>query len=293
MVGMLAIVAMGVNLRGAMLAGEPPGDAPFLLSYLAARAVVVALYLRASRYVALGRQLAQIHVAGGTIAAGGLLGSLLLPAPQRYVLWVATLLVEMLIPFVARRTIGALPISLDHIPERYGLFTMIVLGESVVSVTTGLGGVGWGFRSGLIAVACFALACGVWWLHFDFVGTAPLEHSFASRQLWVFGLLPIVVGLTAVGAGAQLAIEHADDSALAFLPLASLLAVALALAAVGASLPPLLLVGTLVGVFAVVVGLKVVRMAATDTTRTQAVRPRRVSAVPNPARTGQREATAR
>ena len=43
---------------------------------------------------------------------------------------------------------------------------------------------------------------------------SELQRDFLISQVYVFGHLPIVAGLTAVGAGTRLAIEHAHEAAL-------------------------------------------------------------------------------
>ena len=318
MVGMLAIVAMGVAIPGAMT-GErgAAGDAAFALAYLGARGVSVLLYLRASRYVPIARRLVRIHGTSFAVAAALWLPALLLPTPGRYVLWSLALAIEILVtPLVVWRTLGQVPLSLPHLPERFGLFTIIVLGESVVAVAGGLGDVGWGLRSAAVAVGAFALACCVWWLNFDFVDASVLRRHFLIRQVYVYGHFPIVVGLTAVGAGSLLAIEHATDDHLTagarwalcgglalylvaiaginlaafddrlrqlprFGPIATIIAIALSLAAFGEPLPPVLLVGVLVLAFGGMVGRKIVRVprssvAAPDSDRAE---PRRTDGI--------------
>ena len=297
MLGMAAIIAMGITLPGAMAEGSAARlDAPFVASYLAARWVTFLLYLRAAR-IPYGRRLVWIHGTTSVISTLIWLGSLLVPAPERYALWVAALAIELGAPLVGRRTIAAVPVTLDHLPERVGLFTIIVLGESVVAVATGLGDVGWSVRSTLVALAAFGLACCVWWVNFDFADSGALRRRFSTRQVYVYGHFPIVAGLTAVGAGALLAIEHATDDHLAagarwaicgglalyllaltsihlaalessrrglgqFRPVAIVTAIALGLAAFGEGLPPVVLVGVLVGAVGTMVGRKVLWVAA-------------------------------
>lgn len=214
MVGMFAIVTMGVGLDHAGNGEGVRQDLPFVLAYLAARWVSCLLYLRAAFHLEIGRRLVRIHATGSVLASVIWLGSLALPDPARYWLWFVALLVEMVVPAVARQTLAAVPASLDHIPERFGLFTIIVLGESVISVAAGLEDGGVGGRPFVIAVAFFLLACALWWFYFDFADAEPLRHSFAVRQIYIYGHFLTVVSLTAIGAGALRAIEHAGDGSL-------------------------------------------------------------------------------
>lgn len=209
MIGMLAVVVMAVNLPDAV--GE--GDGRFVVAYLVVRVVPLLLYLRVGRYVPIGRSIARRYGAGTAIAAALWLASLALPSPARYVFWVVAIAVELGIPLVNWRTVRAAPLHPSHIPERFGLFIIIVLGESVLAVATGLAGTDWQPVS-ILAAAGFFLACGLWWTYFDFFDETIVDWSFLARQDYVYGHLPAVAGLTAVGAGILLAVEHASDAAL-------------------------------------------------------------------------------
>jgi len=210
LVAMLGIAAVAVSLERVFHGG----DAAFVVAYLVVRAVPLALYLRAGRHVPLGRELAVGYGTGSAVAAALWLGALLLPAPERYGLWALAVLVELLTPFVRRRTVARAPIDAAHLGERFGLFTIIVIGEIVVAVGAGLTASDLDTASGLLAIATFAIAACLWWSYFELVGATAAVRSFAIHMLYVFGHLPLVVGLTAVGAGTLLAIEHATDPAL-------------------------------------------------------------------------------
>jgi low temperature requirement protein LtrA len=298
MVGMLATAALGVSIHRAMTDGAAAHDAPFAVSYLAARWVCVLLYRRAGRSLDLGRRLARLHLVMASATTIVWLGALLLPDPWRYIVWGSSLVVDLSMSIIARRTLAAAPLTRDHIPERFGLFTLIVLGEAVAAVATGVDGAEWGVRAVVVAILAFVLACSLWWFHFDFATSEPLTRSYAARQVYVFGHFPRVVGLTAMAAGALLAIEHATDDhlgtgarwafggGLVIYLLASLgirfaafdpprteqlmrfklpgliVAIGLAVAVFGGPLPPVVAVAAVVGSFAWMMVRKVLMFAA-------------------------------
>lgn len=66
-------------------------------------------------------------------------------------------------------------------------------------------------NSVLIAVGVLVAARSRWGTCFDFVDAPAIQRTFLVRQVYVFGHLPIAVGLTA--AGVRLAIIHANDDA--------------------------------------------------------------------------------
>jgi len=208
--GMLGIAAVAVSLERVFHGG----DAAFVVPYLVVRAVPFALYLRAGRDVPLGREIARGYGTGSAVAAALWLGALLVPAPERYALWALAVAVELSTPFARRRTVAQAPIDASHLGERFGLFTIIVIGETIVAVGTGLAGSGLDATSGFLAITAFGIAVCLWWSYFELVGATAAVRSFAGHMLYVFAHLPLVVGLTAVGAGTLLAIEHAAEPAL-------------------------------------------------------------------------------
>ena len=100
----------------------------------------------------------------------------------------------------------------EHIPERYGLFTLIVLGASVLAVAAGTAGTGWYPASVATAVFGFVIAACIWWLYFDYVGASGLQISPRASFYWGYGHLPIYAGIAASGVGILLAIEGAAEA---------------------------------------------------------------------------------
>ena len=96
----------------------------------------------------------------------------------------------------------------EHIEERYGLFTIIVLGETLLSATVGIREVAQeGVSAGLIIVAVggLLLAFGAWWLYFDHPGHLTPSPVLAMR--WGFLHVIVFTSLAALGAGLYVAAE--------------------------------------------------------------------------------------
>jgi low temperature requirement protein LtrA len=113
------------------------------------------------------------------------------------------------------RVIPRAPIHASHIPERFGLFTLIVFGETILAVVIGTGETHWALGSVVTAAAGFVAVAALWWVYFDYLDTSILQQSVRAGQLYVYGHLPLLAGLTAVGAGTALAIEEAGEPVLA------------------------------------------------------------------------------
>jgi low temperature requirement protein LtrA len=186
----------------------------FPLAYVAVRVVLVVLYARASRHVAAARALARTFLLAFSGAVLVWLASLAFARPWNYVLWGCALAIELVTPIPSWRLLRDAPVHPRHIPERFGLLTLIVLGESVLAVVLGVSKVSWNAGSTAAAAAGFLTAAALWWIYFDFLG----EEALTARG--IFGGLTytyvhyfIVVGLAALGAGVKLAILAAggDD----------------------------------------------------------------------------------
>ena len=83
-------------------------------------------------------------------------------------------------PIPGRDPQGGTPWHDHHIVERYGLLTIIALGEGVVgtvaSISAVVGEQGWSMDAVLVAVAGTGLTFGMWWTYF-LVPSADLLHA--------------------------------------------------------------------------------------------------------------------
>jgi low temperature requirement protein LtrA len=216
-VAMLSILGLAASVGG--IGVEPAATVSFVLAYALMRLLVAGLFLRARWHVPTAlRRFVGFYVAGNVIGAAIWLSSLLVPPPFRYAVWAIGLSVELLGPILAVRTLDNPRVSFHprHIPERYGLFTLIVLGESVLAVAAGTAGTDWAPEGVLTAVAGFVAAACIWWLYFDHVGSSGIELGPRPAFYWGYGHFAVYAGIAAFGVGVQLAIEAtAPHSALA------------------------------------------------------------------------------
>lgn len=130
----------------------------------------------------------------------------------------------------------------ESISERFGLFTIIMLGEVVVGVADGLSEAERTSRTIATGLVALVVGFGFWWNYFDFVGRRPPRPGARNRVIWNFGHLPMWLGIAAAGAGMVSLIEHAADgrtpTATAWLIAGSTATIAIALALIVATMPP-------------------------------------------------------
>ena len=115
---------------------------------------------------------------------------------------------ELLAPVWAERRAAQQQFNGDHLAERFGLFTIIVLGEVVLSSTVAVREAveadGATVRLLVVAISGLVIAFAVWWAYFA-RNDVPAFDRFNGAFVWGYAHLPIFGGLAAFGAGIQVA----------------------------------------------------------------------------------------
>ncbi len=140
-----------------------------------------------------------------------------MPLPWRLVLWGVGLIIDFATPLSAGQRVAKVPPNMAHTTERIGLFTIIVLGESIVSVVGGVSELAWTPTSIAIALLGLSIAFSFWWMYFDTVDESPLHAMRLGKMTvaltWLYSHLPLAVGLTATGVGVEKMISGLDNDA--------------------------------------------------------------------------------
>jgi low temperature requirement protein LtrA len=204
---MLAVVALAANVGGV----DDGNSTGFVVSYAALKFLLAAMFIRARLHASEWRGFCDRYAASNALGATVWLSSLAVSAPGRYWLWALGMVVLMTGPVIAVRSFEGIAFNQAHITERYGLFTIIVLGESIVVASTGIAELG-GDASVLVAAAAgFGLAACIWWLYFEFVGSSALSRgSLLSSFLWGYGHMLVFSGIAAAAVGVELVVEAAS-----------------------------------------------------------------------------------
>jgi low temperature requirement protein LtrA len=130
---MFLVAVMAINSTGAL---DSRYSAGFAAAYSIMRLVLVAQYLRARR-IRRARALTTRYAASCGVAAVLWLTSALVSTPPRFWLWALALAIDVVTPLVSTKLLVDVPHDAAHLPERYGLFTIILMGESMVAVMAG------------------------------------------------------------------------------------------------------------------------------------------------------------
>jgi len=179
------------------------------LGYVVMRVGLVALWLRASIEHPERRATTRRYAIGVTVAQLGWVALLLLPPEIGQSGFFVVALADLSVPLWAERA-GKIPWHPRHIAERYGLFTIILLGEGVLAATTG---VQKALESGLsialvvVGIAGLVLLVGLWWTYFLEPAAEGLEKHREWSFFWGYGHYLLFAALAGVGAGLEVAVE--------------------------------------------------------------------------------------
>ncbi len=194
---MIPVAAMSLFAHDAL--GE--GSQGFALAYAGARTLLIMLLLRAGWYVKPYRPISNRSAIGSCISIALFILSVFFPPPLRFVLWGIGLFIDLLHPLLTMQYFATLPrFSSTRLPERFGLFTIIVLGESIAGAISGVARNPEASGVGITALLGLALAFGIWWVYFDFVARRAPIPRVLSTVVWVYLHLPLVIAIAAIGA---------------------------------------------------------------------------------------------
>ena len=195
-------VALAVNIHDAF----DKTSAGFAFSYVSIRVILIIEYLRAGREVAAARPLTNKYCIGFSFSAIMWVASIFVPPPVRFLIWILAILSDVMVTIVVGRLNVNLSPHTSYLPERMGLFVLIVLGETVFGLVMGLSTQEWSIPSVLGMGAGLTIAFGLWWIYFDTVDGSPIR-AFRERKrtgiysAWIYMHFPLVVGIAAMGDG--------------------------------------------------------------------------------------------
>ena len=204
-------VAAGIP---AMLEARAP-NASIVVGYVVMRLALVVQWLRAGASDPPRRTTARRYALGITVAQTLWVGVLFVPQSWMLPVFLGLAVLDISIPLWAER---ASPTTWHphHIAERYGLLTLIVLGESVLSANAAI-------QSALAAGAAFSrliplivggllIMYSMWWSYFD----RPVHDLLTGLRkafVWGYGHYFVFASAAAVGAGLAVAVDAATHEA--------------------------------------------------------------------------------
>lgn len=135
--------------------------------YVGARLLIAGFYFNAAKSypdkkgfcIPMGR----IYAAGAFIS----LSAVFFELPLAAFVFYAGILFDIFVPLILKKKIVFFPVDKDHLVERVGLLAIILLGESIISLSNGITSVSWQMQTIVTASTGFVLLGMIWWIYFD------------------------------------------------------------------------------------------------------------------------------
>ena len=136
----------------------------------------------------------------------------LFDGPAREILWLVGALTDLAIPSLLRRRLAAMTFDAGHLTERFGLFVLIAIGESVVAIGVPVANSPTPVGAATLAAAggAFLLCCGLFWVYFHFANDA-MRHALTiaptqltiTRYVLSYGHVVFIAAIVAIAVGME------------------------------------------------------------------------------------------
>jgi low temperature requirement protein LtrA len=196
----LLIMFLLIVISSQISAGAQDHFALAVACYCGARLIIAAMYLVSRR---------KHHDRGGfastvgsvfAIGAAISLCSVLLAPPWNYLVFYAGVVFDMAALVLLDRRLHVVPVHTPHLVERVGLLTIIMLGESVISISAALADIAWHQSNVVAAVSGFIMVSAIWWIYYDSFPLLeqrrlPTGHSILYSHFFLFVGLALLAAL--------------------------------------------------------------------------------------------------
>lgn len=188
---------------------------PFAISIGLFRVLIVASYSRVRWSLPDARPFANRMIFTMTTSSLIWFSSVFFEGNTRLAIWAVAIIIEMGVGLLAstRKRMSVIPLKFSHLIERFGLFTIIVLGETVLAVVVGVAHAHWVASAVVFAAIGLTMSFSLWWIYFEVVTGEPLRKLGGFWPfVWVYTHAPLVMGITALGVGIEIAVfTHFGD----------------------------------------------------------------------------------
>ncbi|MEV7055051.1 low temperature requirement protein A [Streptomyces microflavus] len=223
MLQMIGVVVFSLGLPAMFHSVDEGGHLELramVAGYVVMRIAMVLQWWRASREAPEFRRVCLANIRWTVIAQVGwvVVGFTRLPIEAVFVAFVVLGALELALPLFTQGSAGGTPWHPHHVAERYSLFAIIVLGESVVGTVASSGellggadGTAWTWNAIAVVVAGVGLTFGMWWVYFTTPFGDILVHRRNRGYLFGYGHIPLFIGVAGAGAGLHVAglyLEH-------------------------------------------------------------------------------------
>lgn len=205
MIQIIVVATLVLNIKHALTTSE----AGFVTAYSVLRFILVIEYLWVGKKLPEAKPLTDHYTKGFFIAGCIWLSSAFIPNPYNFIVWIVALAIDILTPLTAGEVHVKFPPHPTHLPERFGLFTIIVIGEAIASIVVTMSQMKLDILTGFIGFMGLIIYFTLWWGYFEEANGAEERvrergERIAKYHLWLYSHFPLMLGIVGTAVG----IEH-------------------------------------------------------------------------------------
>lgn len=192
--------------------GFESGFSGFAIVFIFSRLLSVALYVHVKHHHPEAAPLAWRFIIGFTVSSIAWCIAVLFPTVG-FIL-VLAIIIDYSVPLLTIPLLKKFPFDVNHLPERIGLFSIILLGEIVAGVVRAGLKVELTSEVKVVGLCGLLLAFLLWWLYFENVEGSALRKGVIISQFWLYAHIPFAMAILFIGVSTEIAITHANQPTL-------------------------------------------------------------------------------
>lgn len=187
----LVVMGLVISLSTTLTAWDQKGFMYFVILYGTTRFILGLLYASNPQGKRYNRSLSRSIFAGACIS----FMAVFFPTPLSYGVFLCGMILDVSMHIRLSGSEHANRIHRKHLAERVGLLTIILLGESIISIVSSFGDMAWTLPTLFAGGLGFLILCLIWWIFFDSFHVFDHAKKFKSENFLIYPNFFFCLGL--------------------------------------------------------------------------------------------------
>lgn len=187
----LMVMGLIISMSATIKTIEGVGFKYFAFLYFLTRLTLGILYFINKSNIGFNKAIAKSIFVGGGLS----LVSIALPRPISYIVFLSGLVIEIVKHIHLSRHPFSSKIHRKHLAERVGLLTIILLGESVISIASTVGDMDWTGPAVVAGFMGFVILGLIWWIFYDSYHVFDYAKKFKNESYLIYPNFFLCLGL--------------------------------------------------------------------------------------------------
>jgi low temperature requirement protein LtrA len=210
-ISVLAAILLCIALAASAPRALDGQSAGFVIAFACLRGLQLLLYARARRHLPATRALYSWYLIWFSVGGALWLASLAVGGHARYAFWGVALIADAVGSLAMLTPRRRLPLNSTHLADRFQIFVLIVLGESMARLISAAAARPWSLPLAVVLTAALITLAALWWSWLTAADRSALDSPAAIARFTALNL-PLVAGIAAASAGLHIAILAADGA---------------------------------------------------------------------------------